>query len=106
MLGEYCASRPACWSDYKPGHVLRMPTPPVFACYSDIILNRKRGDGLIRHNAVRAFAVFVLMQFFGAAWDAIVALPCADNPVGLSGCDLLVPFPAQTQKRIKDLGFL
>lgn len=106
MGREYYASGPAWGSGSESIRVLSLPTPHVFANYSNIILIRERSDGLIWCIAVAEFAFLALLWFLGALQVATVALPCADNRIVLSGCGLLVPFPVPMRKPIEDLEFL
>lgn len=65
----------------------------------------KRSDGPIWYMAGAEFAVLGLMRFLRAGQDATIALSLK-YLMGLNGCGLLVRFPVQTEKGIRDLRFL
>lgn len=76
------------------------PDPPVFAYYSDVILQDDGGAPAIWHIVITEYVVSALLRLLTAACDVAVGVACIDPRTGGIGRGVLVPLASSVPCKV------
>lgn len=99
----YCWISENCQENFECSCVLKVPTPPVFAYLSDVVLQHDHSASEIWHIGITEYVVIALLRILAAVRDGMVGVVCIDPQVGRNGCDVLFPLPSDVLRRLDDI---
>lgn len=86
--------------------VLAVPTPQIFAYFSDVSLQHGGGAPAILHIAITEYMIIALLRFIAAVRDGAVGVACNHPQMGDKRRGVLVPLPSCDRRKIDDICLL
>lgn len=87
-------------------HVLTVPTHPILANYTNLVVRKRPGTATVWHISAMEFVTMALgWVLHGVEWG-VVGFQCCDPPMGQGACGVLVPLSSGIRRIAHHYGFV
>lgn len=91
MRSQLYAVRPSWWERVEYCRVLTVPSTPVLAYYTNLVVEERPGAARVWNTAAIEFITMALVRFLHASECGVVGFQCYVPWMSQGGCGVLVP---------------